>query len=317
MFHAATAELVDDTAAQLLLENNTQQDVTRRTPNELTDIVRKAAASNEWIGRVRLGQDRRWYERLHHEHDYDLWVISWMPGQSTGFHDHGASSGAYVVVMGRLEELRSNAQTHKVRMGETVAFDDKFAHDVRNTSETLAVSIHAYSPPLTEMNHYDLNAGKFVLRDEPRVNELLQSRNDLDPTDESHIDRVLTKARARLKRVSPQDAFRATVRPDAILVDVRPEHQRASEGVIPGALIVERNVLEWRFDPSSSARLAVANSADLQVIIFCSQGYASSLAAADLQDIGLWRATDVIGGFHAWREAGLPTAFAVNIGSDQ
>jgi rhodanese-related sulfurtransferase/mannose-6-phosphate isomerase-like protein (cupin superfamily) len=304
----ATAELVDDTTAQQLIETNTG-DITRRTPDELADIVSKAAASNEWIKQVRLSRDQRWYERLYLGHDYDLWVISWMPGQSTGFHDHGASSGAYVVVMGKLEELRSDARTHKVRKGETIAFDEQFAHDVRNTSETLAVSIHAYSPPLAEMNHYDLDAGAFVLRHEalPQVSDsanLLQNRTS--SAEDSHIDRVLTTARARLKRVLPHEAFEAAARPDAVLIDIRPASQRASEGLIPGALIVERNVLEWRLDPSSNARLPIANSIDLQMIVFCSQGYASSLAASDLQDIGLWRATDVIGGFQAWRDAGLP-----------
>jgi rhodanese-related sulfurtransferase len=78
------------------------------------------------------------------------------------------------------------------------------------------------------------------------------------------------------------------------------------EGIIPGALIIERNVLEWRFDPASGSRLPIATDHDLQVIVFCSEGYASSLAAAALQDLGLWRATDMVGGFHAWRLAGLP-----------
>jgi rhodanese-related sulfurtransferase len=95
---------------------------------------------------------------------------------------------------------------------------------------------------------------------------------------------------------------------DAILVDIRPESQRAIEGSIPGALVVERNVLEWRFDPASSARLPVATDHDLQIIVFCSEGYTSSLAAASLQDLGLRRATDLVGGFQAWRAAGLPTA---------
>jgi rhodanese-related sulfurtransferase len=81
----------------------------------------------------------------------------------------------------------------------------------------------------------------------------------------------------------------------------------AIEGSIEGALVVERNVLEWRFDPTSSARLPVANSHDLKVILFCSQGYTSSLEAAALQDLGLWRATDMVGGFHAWCATGLPT----------
>jgi rhodanese-related sulfurtransferase len=92
----------------------------------------------------------------------------------------------------------------------------------------------------------------------------------------------------------------------AVLVDIRPERQRALEGDIPGALIVERNVLEWRFDPASQARLAIA-SYRLQVIVVCSEGYTSSLAAASLQDLGVRRATDLDGGFRAWRAAGLPT----------
>jgi rhodanese-related sulfurtransferase len=93
---------------------------------------------------------------------------------------------------------------------------------------------------------------------------------------------------------------------EGILVDIRPESQRAIEGDIADALVIERNVLEWRFDPASSARLPVATDHDLQVIVFCSEGYTSSLAAASLQDLGLYRATDMIGGFHAWRAIGLP-----------
>jgi len=120
------------------------------------------------------------------------------------------------------------------------------------------------------------------------------------------IDQVLAEARARLDRLTPQQALRA-VAAGAVLVDIRPAAQRAAEGEIPGALIVERNVLEWRFDPASAARLPQAGY-DLQVIIFCSEGYTSSLAAAALQDLGVRRATDLAGGFLAWRAAGLPVA---------
>ena len=87
----------------------------------------------------------------------------------------------------------------------------------------------------------------------------------------------------------------------AVVVDIRPDAQRAAEGEWPGSLIIERNVLEWRFDPSSDARLPIADY-DLQVIVVCQEGYTSSLAAAALQDIGIHRATDVIGGYAAWRE---------------
>jgi rhodanese-related sulfurtransferase len=118
------------------------------------------------------------------------------------------------------------------------------------------------------------------------------------------IDQVLAEARTRLNRLTPRQALRA-VAAGAVLVDIRPAAQRAAEGEIPGALIVERNVLEWRFDPASAARLAQAGY-DLQVIVFCSEGYTSSLAAAALQDLGVRRATDLDGGFLAWRAAGLP-----------
>jgi rhodanese-related sulfurtransferase len=118
------------------------------------------------------------------------------------------------------------------------------------------------------------------------------------------IDQVLAEARTRLDRLTPRQALRG-VAAGAVLVDIRPAAQRVAEGEIPGALIVERNVLEWRFDPASAARLPQA-SYDLQVIIVCSEGYTSSLAAAALQDLGVRRATDLEGGFLAWQAAGLP-----------
>ncbi|MFY9886676.1 MAG: rhodanese-like domain-containing protein [Streptosporangiaceae bacterium] len=118
------------------------------------------------------------------------------------------------------------------------------------------------------------------------------------------IDEVLAAARSRLARLSPAAAARA-VRDGALLVDIRPQAQRAAEGEIPGAMTVERNVLEWRFDPASAARLPAA-SYDLEVIVVCSEGYTSSLAAASLQDLGVRRATDLSGGFRAWQAAGLP-----------
>jgi rhodanese-related sulfurtransferase len=124
--------------------------------------------------------------------------------------------------------------------------------------------------------------------------------------DRRTIEQVLAEARARLDRLTPRQALRAAGA-GAVLVDIRPAAQRAAEGEIPGALIVERNVLEWRFDPASAARLPQA-SYDLQVIICCSEGYTSSLAAAALQDLGVRRATDLEGGFLAWQAAGLPVA---------
>ena len=134
----------------------------------------------------------------------------------------------------------------------------------------------------------------------------MQRRKPAKCTGAMTIEQMLSAARARLRRLSPEEANKAVEKTEAILVDIRPEGQRAIEGSIPGALIVERNVLEWRFDPASSARLPIATDHDLQVIVFCSEGYTSSLAAASLQDLGLWRATDMVNGFQAWRTAGLP-----------
>ncbi len=120
------------------------------------------------------------------------------------------------------------------------------------------------------------------------------------------IDQMLEQARARLTRVGPREAA-AEVAEGALLVDIRPLQQRRAEGEAQGAVVIERNVLEWRLDPTSSARLPEATGHDLRVIVMCSQGYTSSLAAAALQDLGLTRATDLEGGFQAWAAAGLPT----------
>ena len=115
------------------------------------------------------------------------------------------------------------------------------------------------------------------------------------------IDSVLAEARSRLRRMTPIEAIAARDA-GAVVVDIRPAAQRQAEGGPDEVLVVERNVLEWRFDPASSARLPIADY-DLEVIVLCQEGYTSSLAAAALQDLGLWRATDVIGGWDAWRTA--------------
>jgi rhodanese-related sulfurtransferase len=120
------------------------------------------------------------------------------------------------------------------------------------------------------------------------------------------IAEILADARARLRRLGPAEAH-AAMRDGAVLVDIRPAAQRAEFGEIPGALVIERNVLEWRLDPRSEARLPFADDYSLAVIVTCQEGYTSSLAAAALQDLGLHRATDLAGGFAAWRDAGLPT----------
>ncbi len=118
------------------------------------------------------------------------------------------------------------------------------------------------------------------------------------------IDQMLENARDRLERIYAFELPEAIER-GAILVDIRPQAQRGREGTLPGALVIERNVLEWRLDPTSSARLALAADHDVEWIVVCSEGYTSSLAAAALQQLGLHRATDLVGGYQALKAAGL------------
>lgn len=123
------------------------------------------------------------------------------------------------------------------------------------------------------------------------------------------IDELLAAARAGLDRLEPAEAHDA-VAAGAVLVDIRPEVNRRTEGALPGAVVIDRNVLEWRLDPASDAALPMA-SYDLHVVLVCNEGYASSLAAATLRELGVHRATDVVGGFRAWQAAGLPIDAAV------
>ncbi len=120
------------------------------------------------------------------------------------------------------------------------------------------------------------------------------------------IDELLERVRADLDRVEARAAHDAVRAGDALLVDIRYAALRERDGLIPGALVVERNELEWRLDPQGSHRAPEATGHDLRVVVVCNEGYASSLAAASLRQLGLHRATDLVGGFQAWRSAGLP-----------
>jgi rhodanese-related sulfurtransferase len=119
------------------------------------------------------------------------------------------------------------------------------------------------------------------------------------------IDELLDRARRRLVRVEPQQAA-AELSHGALLVDIRPADQRANDGDIPGATLIDRNVLEWRLALDSEWRIATVAGPDARVILLCNEGCSSSLAAATLKELGLINATDVIGGFQAWKAAGLP-----------
>src|SRR5215813_6895132 len=141
---------------------------------QLADLVRRLAANPaDWLGRVRLNPQGRWYERIHLDDTHEVWVISWLPGQGTGFHDHGGSAGAFAVVWGTLTERRvvgavttGPVLAKPVGAGGSRAFGPRYIHDVRNAAPSaVAVSVHAYSPPLPAMTRYDLTPAGLVRRD--------------------------------------------------------------------------------------------------------------------------------------------------------
>jgi predicted metal-dependent enzyme (double-stranded beta helix superfamily) len=138
-------------------------------PSKLADVVRRLTATPaEWAARVRLDPGGRWYERIHAGDSHEVWLISWLPGQATGFHDHGGSVGAFSAVWGTLDECvpgdAGQSAVTRVTAGAVRSFGPTHVHDVRNTSmETVAVSVHAYSPPLAAMTRYDLTPGGLVV----------------------------------------------------------------------------------------------------------------------------------------------------------
>ncbi|MFF6778849.1 rhodanese-like domain-containing protein [Streptomyces sp. NPDC012637] len=129
------------------------------------------------------------------------------------------------------------------------------------------------------------------------------------------IDELLERVRAGIDRIDAPTAYEAYEAGDALLVDTRYAALRDRDGLVPGALVVERNELEWRLDPLGSHRVPEADSHDLRIVVFCNEGYASSLAVASLRRLGLHRATDLVGGFQAWKAAGLPVLPPTEAGS--
>ena len=133
----------------------------------------------------------------------------------------------------------------------------------------------------------------------------------MSPTPSPHpvgIDELLERVRAGYRRVEAREAYETARAGEALLVDIRYAALRERDGLIPGALVIERNELEWRLDPRGSHRLPEATGHDLRIVLVCNEGYASSLAAVSLHQLGLHRATDLVGGFQSWRAAGLPVA---------
>ena len=151
----------------LLANNGVRQ---RLSPSRLAVLAQAAAARHDWASQVRYDQDERWYQRLEQGDNHEVWLLSWLPGQRTGFHDHWGSAGAFAVVHGELREY-TTAGGRGTGMpagadfaaGRVRSFGPAHVHEVVNGSAGPAVSIHAYSPPLAGMRRYELTTGGLVL----------------------------------------------------------------------------------------------------------------------------------------------------------
>jgi len=311
----------------------------RLTPVQLRAVTAGLAAHRDlWADLVVHDPDVRWYLPLHRSNSCDVWLLAWERGQDTDWHDHGGSSGSFAVAEGCLtEQYRAPSGRRMVRRllhaHEAVAFGPAHVHDVAHGEGGPAISIHAYSPPLVAMTYYSFTDYGLIARETVAVDgpEGARGRGGPDtalaaasasaarltsdhlPADAPSIDELMAEARSGLTRLRPEAAF-AALTDSAVLVDIRPLEQRIVEGEVPGAIIIGRNVLEWRLDPRSEARIPALARADAQIIVMCSEGYASTLAAATLRRIGVHEATDLDGGFQAWKAAGLPTRPAQSLG---
>ena len=285
-----------------------------RLPPRQLGVLTGAVAANRalWADLVVEDRQQRWYLPLHRSETCDVWLLAWQQGQDTDWHDHGGSSGSFCVADGvLLEQLRTGGghrvRTRRLFASEKAFFGPAHVHNVSHSGTAPAVSVHAYSPPLVTMTYYELTPAGLVANETVMVTSPEGPRRELRRHRSLQgIDDLLAESRREIERLDPRSAYRAVLE-GATLVDIRPVEQRREEGEVPGSMIIGRNVLEWRLDPRSDARIVELARYDARVIVLCSEGYASSLAAVSLRHLGLRHATDVDGGFRAWKAAGLPT----------
>ena len=310
----------------------------RLSPGQLRSVATALAARRDlWSDLVVRDPDVRWYLALHRSRSVGVWLLAWERGQDTNWHDHGGSSGSLALCEGNLtEQYRTPSgrmSRRQLAQGQAIAFGPGHVHNVGHLGAGPATSIHAYSPPLVAMTYYaavgdGLVARQTVAVDGPEGDRDRGSSGDAAissaaapaarptrvsfPDRPAGIDALLAQARSGLHRLQPAGAT-AAVADGGVLVDIRPLEQRILQGEVPGAVIIGRNVLEWRLDPGSDARIPALARPDRKLILMCSEGYASSLAAASLRRLGL-DATDLDGGFRAWQAAGLPSRAAQALG---
>ncbi len=207
-----------------------------------------------------------------------------------------------MVSSGTLKETRWHDGRREERLltrGQGAAVERGVVHDVGAQEE--ALSVHVYSPPLASMAFFDDRAEKVLLEErvDPRRHAVVVGGSStVDPS--GGLETILEEARERISpRIEPS-GLAAAVDLGALVVDTRPAYLRQRDGELAGAVVIERNVLEWRLDPHGSHRIQEASDANRPVIVVCDEGYASSLAAVSLLDLGRRNVTDLKGGFQAW-----------------
>jgi len=283
----------------------------------LHEIARQVAGSEaRWRPHVVHDPAGRRPVRLVATETYEVWVIGWTRGQRVDLHDHGDAVGVLLVTEGVLDEWvyrDGQLQVRTVGAGAAVDLPAGLIHEVVAPELADASSIHVYSPPLTTMGFYDRGDGSNLRTDDvgndpdrdgdPLGNDVTPEQLGA-PEEPSAIASHLDAVRRCLNRVAPEDLAGA-VSAGALVVDIRPEADRRADGELPGAVVVERIHLEWRLDPTSPDRLPQADGSR-RVIVVCNEGYASSLAAATLRQLGLHDATDLAGGYRAWAALSPP-----------
>ena len=262
-----------------------------------------ALVAEAWADSVERHLDARTGLRILATESFDVWLLRWPAGTAVSPHHHGDSDAAFAVSSGALKETRwldGRREERRIAPGQGATVERGVVHDVGAPVE--ALSVHVYAPPLARMAFFDDQAERVLLE------ALVDQSDDAVIVGGSSIiehsgglETIVEKARERISpRIEPRD-LAAAIDGGALVVDTRPADLRQRDGELEGAVVIDRNVLEWRLDPFGSHRIHEASDAYRPVILVCDEGYASSLAAVSLLDLGRRNVTDLIGGYQAWR----------------
>lgn len=262
-----------------------------------------ALAADAWTDCLETNRDARTGLRILATERYDAWLLRWPVGTAVSPHHHGDSEAAFAVSSGVLKETRwldGRREERLLTHGQGASVGRGMVHDV--AAEVEALSVHVYCPPLARMAFFDDQAETLLVEqpvDPSHHAVTISGFSDIERP--GGLDAVLEKARERISpRVEPKD-LAAAMDLGALVVDTRPADLRQRDGELAGAVVIDRNVLEWRLDPHGCHRLQEASDADRPVILVCDEGYASSLAAVGLLRLGRRNVTDLEGGYQAWR----------------